>query len=405
MKKFISIILFFVFLIYQSAYSQILPTFVQEKKATELSGNRILTGVTLSNDGTKIFFVRYNENFASLLQYTLTKPFDVSSKDTTSEVSFNLYAGSDDLDNNSIQDLTFNNDGTKLFVIDEVGGMNIHTLSVPFDLSGTVTQDADDGIDWRTKLTPLDGNIRSHGIRFSNDGKKMFLFEAFVTGSHETGVVGYNLSTPYLPSSATSIEELDIQSDFAHSGIAIQGIDFDDDGTRLYIQSGASNLANYDFVVYKLSTPYDVSTAKKVGTMKNFDDASRTGTIRPVGLAFSSDGMKFYQSTWNDNTVVEYDLSCPFGIIICETDPVSNVGAQVEFAKNVVHLNKRDVFKRFEWLRRNEKNSNLNSNGINLNIYNPILASSADRLKNKFAKKKILRKSLIGLIGLKETYQ
>ena len=392
MKKFIGIILFFVFLIYQSAYSQILPTFVQEKKATELSGNRILTGVTLSNDGTKIFFVRYNENFASLLQYTLTKPFDVSSKDTTSEVSFNLYAGSDDLDNNSIQDLTFNNDGTKLFVIDEVGGMNIHTLSVPFDLSGTVTQDADDGIDWRTKLTPLDGNIRSHGIRFSNDGKKMFLFEAFVTGSHETGVVGYNLSTPYLPSSATSIEELDIQSDFAHSGIAIQGIDFDDDGTRLYIQSGASNLANYDFVVYKLSTPYDVSTAKKVGTMKNFDDASRTGTIRPVGLAFSSDGMKFYQSTWNDNTVVEYDLSCPFGIIICETDPVSNVGAQVEFAKNVVHLNKRDVFKRFEWLRRNEKNSNLNSNGINLNIYNPILASSADRLKNKFAKKKNTKK-------------
>ena len=392
MKKFIGIILFFVFLIYQSAYSQILPTFVQEKKATELSGNRILTGVTLSNDGTKIFFVRYNENFASLLQYTLTKPFDVSSKDTTSEVSFNLYAGSDDLDNNSIQDLTFNNDGTKLFVIDEVGGMNIHTLSVPFDLSGTVTQDADDGIDWRTKLTPLDGNIRSHGIRFSNDGKKMFLFEAFVTGSHETGVVGYNLSTPYLPSSATSIEELDIQSDFAHSGIAIQGIDFDDDGTRLYIQSGASNLANYDFVVYKLSTPYDVSTAKKVGTMKNFDDASRTGTIRPVGLAFSSDGMKFYQSTWNDNTVVEYDLSCPFGIIICETDPVSNVGAQVEFAKNVVHLNKRDVFKRFEWLRRNEKNSNLNSNGINLNIYNPILASSADRLKNKFAKKKNTQK-------------
>ena len=392
MKKFIGIILFFLFLIYQSAYSQILPTFVQEKKATELSGNRILTGVTLSNDGTKIFFVRYNENFASLLQYTLTKPFDVSSKDTTSEVSFNLYAGSDDLDNNSIQDLTFNNDGTKLFVIDEVGGMNIHTLSVPFDLSGTVTQDADDGIDWRTKLTPLDGNIRSHGIRFSNDGKKMFLFEAFVTGSHETGVVGYNLSTPYLPSSATSIEELDIQSDFAHSGIAIQGIDFDDDGTRLYIQSGASNLANYDFVVYKLSTPYDVSTAKKVGTMKNFDDASRTGTIRPVGLAFSSDGMKFYQSTWNDNTVVEYDLSCPFGIIICETDPVSNVGTQVEFAKNVVHLNKRDVFKRFEWLRRNEKNSNLNSNGINLNIYNPILASSADRLKNKFAKKKNTQK-------------
>ena len=392
MKKFIGIILFFVFLIYQSAYSQILPTFVQEKKATELSGNRILTGVTLSNDGTKIFFVRYNENFASLLQYTLTKPFDVSSKDTTSEVSFNLYAGSDDLDNNSIQDLTFNNDGTKLFVIDEVGGMNIHTLSVPFDLSGTVTQDADDGIDWRTKLTPLDGNIRSHGIRFSNDGKKMFLFEAFVTGSHETVVVGYNLSTPYLPSSATSIEELDIQSDFAHSGIAIQGIDFDDDGTRLYIQSGASNLANYDFVVYKLSTPYDVSTAKKVGTMKNFDDASRTGTIRPVGLAFSSDGMKFYQSTWNDNTVVEYDLSCPYGIIICETDPVSNVGAQVEFAKNVVHLNKRDVFKRFEWLRRNEKNSNLNSNGINLNIYNPILASSADRLKNKFAKKKNTQK-------------
>ena len=90
----------------------------------------------------------------------------------------------------------------------------------------------------------------------------MFLFEAFVTGSHETGVVGYNLSTPYLPSSATSIEELDIQSDFAHSGIAIQLDLMMMVHDCIYKVEQATT--NYDFVVYKLSTPYDVSTAKKL---------------------------------------------------------------------------------------------------------------------------------------------
>jgi len=116
-------------------------------------------------------------------------------------------------------------------------------------------------------------------------------------------------------------------------------------------------------------------------------------------MTFSSDGMKLYRVTYShsgnaSDIIYEYDLSCPYGIVICENDTLSNTGAQIEFAKNVIRKNTSTVFKRFEWLRRNEGKKNLNSNNINLNIYNPVLASLKNKLKGSFNEKKYSQVSL-----------
>ena len=155
------------------------------------------------------------------------------------------------------------------------------------------------------------------------------------------------------------------------------------------IDSHTTANSNAKIAVYKLSTPFHTSTATFVGSIANFFDASG-GTGTPLGLGFSSDGMKLYQTTYTISgsgdldRVYEYDLTCPYGIVICETETASVVGAQVEIAKNVIHQNTSTIFKRFEWLRRNENKTNLNSHNLKLNINNPILASLKNELQSSF---------------------
>ena len=106
--------------------------------------------------------------------------------------------------NSQAEDITFNNDGTKLFAISDDGAMNIHTLSTPYDISSGVTLVADDGINWRTYKQPWGSSntiMLPQTIRFNNDGTKMYLTEAVINTSVSVGVVQYNLATPFVPSS------------------------------------------------------------------------------------------------------------------------------------------------------------------------------------------------------------
>ena len=394
MKKLIKIFIFSIILFHFTNLKAevVKPTFVQ---TFSLEGEvRDPSDVDLSPDGTKIFFSEFRNGTAGtrqMRQYTLTTPFDISTLDLSSKVGFDLNAGADSIGaadaNDGVQGFSFNNNGTKVFAVSTRRQMNVHTLATPYDIS-SVTQDDDDGISWANYLSPVTagGAIEMRDIEFNNDGTKMFFVDAW----SDESIITYNLSTPYLPSSATLGQEFDLGNP---NGRVIQDFEFDDDGTRMYlIESGTSAQAT-KFYVYKLSTPFDVSTAKYVGSTPNFFNAEG-GNSTPLGLGFSKDGMKLYQSTYDQNgtasnAVHEYDLSCPYGIVICEEDTVSNTSAQVDVAKQVIHQNSSVIFKRFDWLRRNEGNNNLNTNNINLNINNPILSALSDTLKNTFNQKYI----------------
>jgi len=391
------LIILFLFLTLNTAKAEVVsPTFVQSFAVTDITGDDIggPADVTLSPDGTKIHFTNFTNEagFAFLRQFTLTTPFDISTIDTSSEVQLNLDGGSDDV-GTFVQGHEFNNDGTKVFVISQNGKLNVHTLTTPYDISET-SQDADDGVgDYRTAFSAGDGDVRSRDITFNNDGTKMYFIDGGNNQIGDGGVVEYDLSTPFVPSTATFVNELVVTDKLS---LFEQDVEFDDDGTRMYvIDSHTTANSNAKIAVYKLSTPFHTSTATFVGSIANFFDASG-GTGTPLGLGFSSDGMKLYQTTYEISAsgdldrVYEYDLSCPYGIVICETDSITNVGAQVEFAKHVIQQNTSTVFKRFEWIRRNEGKNNLNSHNINLNIYNPVLSSLKKQLKSTFTDSAII---------------
>ena len=232
------------FLIMMSAQAEtVKPTFVRSA-STVMS---VPIGLTLSPDGTKIHFAKYGSG-TNLYQYDLSIPFNVSSIDTSSEVTLNVNGGGDDnVAGGDLEDLTFNGDGTKVYAVGFSGQMTVHSLSTPYDLSNA-TQDADDGINWTTAYASeggSDSNHRIHGMRFNNDGTKMFLVDVTST----VGVIEYNLSTPYLPGSASFGNFFAI----TENSREIQDIDFDDDGTRMYvIETRSGGPSSDDKISYHL---------------------------------------------------------------------------------------------------------------------------------------------------------
>ena len=369
------LIILFLFLTLNSAKAEVVsPTYVQ----SVASNVSMPSGIALSPDGTKIFMSSYANS--NLTQYSLTTAYEISTLDTSTSVTLNLGAGSDALstDANKVQGFSFNNDGTKVFAIDQDGKLNAHTLSTPYDISNA-TQDADDGLVWDNNSTIYSTHgedLEPHDITFNNDGTKMYLFDYW---GYEV-VVEYHLSTPFLTSSASLGNVFDLDD---VNTTYLQDLRFDDDGTRMYLIDSGTGHGAWNFYVYKLSTGFDTSTATYVGKLANFFDASG-GQGTPLGMHFSEDGMKLYQVTYRGDSadkIHEYNLSCPYGIVICEIDATSSVGAQVDFAKNVIHHNTSTVFKRFEWIRRNKNNSNLDNHNVKLNIKNPILASLTNKLQ------------------------
>ena len=401
-KIFIVLLVFFCLI--GKIYAQVLPTFVQEEGAF-IGSNEKTTGVAISPDGTKIFVMKFGDaTDISLYQYTLDTAFDISSKDAGSEQKLDLAPAGDAL-NSQAEDITFNNDGTKLFAISDDGAMNIHTLSTPYDISSGVTLVADDGINWRTYKQPWGSSntiMLPQTIRFNNDGTRMYLTEAVINTTVSVGVVQYNLATPFVPSSTTSVEILNVRAQFPADNVAIHAMNFDDDGTRMYVSAGNFNEeTDHPHAVYKLSEPFEITSATHVGTYNHL--GSGGGKTRAVGGVFSSNGLKYYMTTGGagagkGNSVIEYNLSCPFGLVICESeaDAVSVTSAQVEIAKNVIYQNSSNIFKRFDWIRRNEDRTNLNSHNIklNINIENPVLASLKNYLENSLINNKITQASL-----------
>ena len=213
----------------------------------------------------------------------------------------------------------------------------------------------------------------------------MFLIDVH-TNSTGRRIIEFNLSTPYDTSTVTQGNSLTISGTAA----ILQDFSFDDDGTRMYVIETNTSPGAVFIYVYKLSTGFDITSATFAGKVQQvFESLGSDGTNgTPLGMGFSEDGMKLYQVTYQDKAigtrdrVHEYDLICPYGIVICETDPVTAIGAQVEIAKNVIYQNSSTIFKRFDWLRRNDERTNLTNHEIKLNIHNPILAALKTNLEN-----------------------
>ena len=268
-------------------------------------------------------------------------PFNISTIDFNSKVELATGGGSDPI--GQPQGFEFNNDGTKVFAINNGGGFNAHLLSTPYDFS-SATRVADDGFNFATDPDPDIGNNRA--VKFNLDGTKMFLIDVWVNEGGRR-IIEFNLSTPYDTSTVTE------GNSFTISGATtiLQDFSFDDDGTRMYVIETATSPGVRYIYVYKLSTGFDITTATFAGKVQQvFESLGSDGTNgTPLGMGFSEDGMKLYQVTYQDGAigardrVHEYDLICPYGIVLCENETATSTSASVNIAKNVIYQNSSNM--------------------------------------------------------------
>jgi len=159
-----------------------------------------------------------------------------------------------------------------------------------------------------------------NGVHFKSDGTKMYVID----GGTDT-IYQYSLSTAWNISTAS----YDSKSFSVTSQEATPNdLFFKDDGTKFYVV-GTTNDRVYQ---YSMSTAWDVSTASY--DSKSFSVNAQEGA--PVGLAFKTDGTKFYVIGGGNDTVFQYSMSTAWDVSTGSYDSKSFSVATQETVPNAV---------------------------------------------------------------------
>ena len=243
-------------------------------------------GFTFNNDGTKMFIT--GTSGEDINEYNLSTAFDVST------ATFNDINGDGtgfsvgDQDTMPI-DVSFNNDGTKMFVLGYRNrDVNEYTLTTGFDVSTASFVDS---------FSVGSQESENHGLTFNNDGTKMF-----VVGAQGDDINEYTLSTGFDVSTASYTQNFSVS---AQDTTPIS-LTFNNDGTKMFVVGNQGD----DINEYTLSTGFDVSTASFVG---EFSVSSQDPN--PYDIEFNNDGTKLFMLGRQAGDISEYSLTTPFSLV------------------------------------------------------------------------------------------
>ena len=332
-------------------------------------------GLAFNNDGTKMYVV--GNNGQDVNEYALSTGFDVS----TASYTQNFSVATQEVDPNGI---AFNRTGKQMFIVGGNGvEINSYTLSTAFDIS-TATYSQTFSVSGQASL-PVD-------ITFNNDDSKVYVLESFTddevnqysistllslgtgsfastdvgktieanggvfvltstagaysettaptsyaqvaSGSWEMYAVVYNTTDGDLELSQGSGDGFDL-SVASYTSVTLQAnlvVDaaFNDDGTKLYTLNQSESVAEWS-----LSTPYLISSATYVTAFSVSSQDTAAG-----GLAFKSDGTKMYFVGTNTDTIYQYSLSTAWDISTASYDGTAfSVGSQLTAPYSIIFNN------------------------------------------------------------------
>jgi sugar lactone lactonase YvrE len=285
--------------------------------------------IVFNNDGTKLYMMGNAQH--KVFQYSLSTAYDLSTISYDS-VSFSVI-GQDEF----TVSITFNNDGTKMYMLGRVNNRIFqYSLSTAFVLS-TASYD-------NVNFSVASQDTQPRSIIFNNDGSKLYLVGTQNDSIYEY-TTGYDIATTTLDLSTGSVFEVTptfdteiILSNPAASGTVSQGtlllrlprydlinasydsvsfsvatqdgvplgFAFKPDGTKLFI-AGNQNDTIYQ---YSLSTAFDISTM----TYDNISKYVGSEELFLAGVRFNNDGTKMYVVGYNTDEVEEYNLSTAWNI-------------------------------------------------------------------------------------------
>jgi len=223
------------------------------------------TGLTFNNDGTKMFVCGWRRD--DVAEFTLTTGFDVSTASFVDSFSVSAQDG-------DTRDVKFNTDGTVMFVVGRAGGgqssVYRYTLTTGFDVSTATFEDS---------YSVKDQETSANSVEFSTDGMKMF-----VMGPSSDAVNEYTLHVAFDFSPLTTIIngiEVKVFSNkdarikdsiiqLAQSGSVIGSNKANADAGEIYTYGNSTNLWGATLTYSNLST-LQVALKYKSGSIPHMD--------------------------------------------------------------------------------------------------------------------------------------
>ncbi|MHA2404938.1 MAG: hypothetical protein ACXADH_18235, partial [Candidatus Kariarchaeaceae archaeon] len=250
----------------------------------------------------------------AIVQYKLKTPFKITTAEYYGHYNILLESDSD------VRGINFSANGTKVFACihsDTTSrGAQIveRTLDIPWDIKSITNDNAP------TLITTGFGNedevsATIRGLEFNADGTKLYYIKAGGSSTSAHGYIyehtlssAYDLSTVSVEPSFTYGDDTVNQTDmFGYVVTESTDLQFNDDGTKLFILRNNGD-GNTQFInQYHLTTPYDLSTLAYEGIVyRNYHFAN------PQGVHITSDGKKLYTICDDNWTVYEFDLKTPW---------------------------------------------------------------------------------------------
>ena len=417
-NKLLIITSFFLSVFASNAFAK--PTYV---RALEIHWSRNATGVTFNKDGSKMYLLssrRKNDGFHgnaddSVTEYSLSTNFSllgVTSNDSSVDAEMKVRSKCGSVNGALVNpdDLHWNHDGTRLFVVDGTTN-NAHTnlkkicqltLTTPYEISNAnLAGDLNSSFDTITGSTSEDGHNTDvssglsingmGGIDFNGEGTKVF-----ITHLLEKKIYSFTLHTAWNFGSAEYTGNSFDFSSVIGGTTAASAIRFSRDGRQMFINDETED----KIYQWSLSSAFDLtssitlrgsySTRSDWQNISSSDNVTASSESALQGLEFNNDGSKFFitmsrrVSTNDFHYVMEYELDCPYGIVYCESpvsgsdkDMIGILEAYTEMSKRVMKNNINPVMHRIEWLRRHRDKNNLTNQNLKFNFSNEMISSLA----------------------------
>ena len=376
MKKVFLFVLFFLIFFTSKSFSDL--QFKQSKDISDDTDD--LRGIFIKPDGTRLYVTNdEDDDDQSVIEYSLTTPFDISTAVKSSETLLTIQEGGSSEVMDNPHAIEFKPDGTRMYVIrsDGTAGNTValeqFSLSTPWD-SSTITWTG------RTDLqTGCTTSIQSRGLDFKPDGTRVFI------GNEGNNIIAqYDLTTPW---DVTSMTNQFCSPSISGDETKMRNIQLSSDGNFLYVGGNTGD----DINKYSLTTPYNITS---ISLETSYSISAQTGEMR--GFIFSSNFTKLYVtgddgSSSGDNVIYEYEIDCA-GTITCldastNTDVKAIIEANVESAKRIIRNNTLPIFHRTEWLRRHKNRDNLTNLNAEIDFTNQKIAKLVSTLET-FKKEK-----------------
>ena len=236
-------------------------------------------GIAFNNSGDKMFITGYSGDDVN--EYTLTGSYCIGTATFVDSFDVSSQAGAP-------ADLEFNPTGDIMYIVQAAGSeIYQYKLSTRWDVS---TASYDSSFD----LSNEDAQPR--GVAFDRNGDKMF-----IVGSGADEVNEYTLSSRWDVTTATYVQRLSITGQDKE----VEGIAFDNNGYRMFV-NGFTNDKVYE---YHLTSAYNIATASYVDAFSVGDQDTSPRDVR-----FDSSGYAMFIPGDTGNDINVYKLTTPFDV-------------------------------------------------------------------------------------------